>query len=106
MRRCYKCNKKKNDDFILCEKCAKKIESIIKTKKNKANFNCILCKYFRKPDQCRQLMLDSQMGRVVWHCPTLSNLYYGKLIYYFPCNLIFKLQTKIWDYLSDKEYYQ
>lgn len=66
--------------------------------------NCILCKYCNKPDQCKQLMLDSQMGRIIWHCPTLSNLWYGKISYWFPFTLIYKLQTIIWNYWADKEY--
>ena len=36
MRRCYYCGIKKQDDDILCEKCAKEIEERIKkTKKQK-----------------------------------------------------------------------
>lgn len=34
MRRCYYCNTKKNDDNILCEKCAKELEERLKKKKD------------------------------------------------------------------------
>ena len=34
MKRCYKCGKKKDDDRILCEKCAKELEERIKEKSN------------------------------------------------------------------------
>ena len=34
----------------------------------------------------------------------LKQIWYGKLIYYFPFNIIYKLQTIIWDYQAAKEY--
>lgn len=34
----------------------------------------------------------------------MNKLYYRKLIYYFPFNLIFRLQALIWERRADKEY--
>lgn len=35
MRRCYYCGTKKQDDNILCEKCAKELEERLKEKKKR-----------------------------------------------------------------------
>ena len=61
--------------------------------------NCILCKYRNDEESCKKAIYSPN-----WHCPTLSNLYYGKLIYHFPCNLLHKVQRKVWDYKYDKYY--
>ena len=61
--------------------------------------NCILCKYRNDEQACWNAIMS-----VSWSCPTLSNLYYGKLIYHFPFNLIFRIQVMIWDYQAAKEY--
>ena len=37
MKRCYKCGKKKQDDMILCEKCAKELEQRLKKKHEREN---------------------------------------------------------------------
>lgn len=66
--------------------------------------NCILCKYRKSPIICKEIIMQSQRGMSSWHCPTLSNIYYGKLIYYFPFNLIFKIQVWVWGRRTDKEY--
>lgn len=34
MRRCYYCGAKKNDDMILCERCAKELDERLKEKKD------------------------------------------------------------------------
>ena len=61
--------------------------------------NCILCKYRKDEDACWAAIRSDK-----YRCPTLSNLWYGKLIYHFPFNLIFKIQVLIWERRTDKEY--
>lgn len=63
------------------------------------NINCILCKYRNDREGCHKVIYTSS-----WDCPSLSNLWYGKLSYWFPFTLIYKLQTKIWIYLANKQY--
>jgi hypothetical protein len=66
--------------------------------------NCILCKYRNDPKGCDDILLNSQVGFVDWHCPTLSNLWYGKLIKWFPFNLIFNIQLWFLIRESGKQY--
>ena len=63
------------------------------------NKNCILCKYRKDERACLDAIKSD-----AYHCPTLSNLWYGKLIYHFPFNLIFKIQVVIWGWRTDKEF--
>ena len=63
------------------------------------DINCILCKYKNNEKKCR-----SALNRYDWCCPSLSNIYYGKLINYFPFNVIQKIIDKIHD-LQAKNYY-
>lgn len=67
------------------------------------DINCIFCQYKNDPEGCQQILADSQAGKY-WNCPTISNVYYGKLIYRFPFNIIFKIQRMIWDYRAAKEF--
>ena len=34
----------------------------------------------------------------------MKDLYYNKLIYYFPFNLIFKIQVWLWERRADREF--
>ena len=63
------------------------------------NKNCILCKYRNDEQACWDAIRSDE-----YCCPTFSKLYYGKLIYRFPFNLLFKIQLMIWDYRNAKEY--
>lgn len=53
------------------------------------DFNCILCRYRNDENKCYKVITENNL----WHCPSLSNIYYGKLIKYFPFNIIDKLMT-------------
>ena len=64
-----------------------------------SNLNCMFCKYYKDFDKCQDSVYD-----VNWKCPTIINIYYGKMIHYFPFNIIFKIQTFIWEKRADKEY--
>lgn len=55
------------------------------------DFNCILCKYRNDKNKCHEKILNS----LTWHCPTLSNIYYGKLIKWFPFNIFEKIRTEV-----------
>lgn len=55
------------------------------------NFNCILCKYCNNEIGCNKVISENNL----WHCPSLSNIYYGRLIKYFPFNIIDKVNTYI-----------
>ena len=68
------------------------------------DLNCIFCKYFNDKEGCKQIILLSMYGKTVWRCPTITNYYYGKMIYHFPFNIIFKIQRFIWEKRADKEY--
>ena len=52
--------------------------------------NCILCKYNFNKEKC-----INNIQTINWHCPSLSNLYYGTLIRYYPFKLIYKIQLKL-----------
>ena len=68
------------------------------------NKKCNLCEYRKNPEICRNIVAEGIHGVSTWHCPTLSNYYYGHLIYIFPFNLIFKIQVLIWEHkLKRKE---
>lgn len=55
------------------------------------NFNCILCKYCNNEIGCNKVISENNL----WHCPSLSNIYYGRLIKYFPFKIIDKVNTYI-----------
>ena len=54
------------------------------------NLQCILCKYKNNEQACHNAIYSSS-----WTCPTLSNIYYGKLIDWFPFNIFHHIKTKI-----------
>ena len=64
-----------------------------------SDLQCILCKYRKQPDKCVQMLHSDD-----WHCPTLSNIYYGKLVKWFPFNIFDKIQNKIQEKLNNKYY--
>ena len=39
MRRCYKCGAKKQDDLILCEKCAEELDKKLEEAKKEKHWN-------------------------------------------------------------------
>lgn len=55
------------------------------------NFNCILCKCRNNKIGCNKEISENNL----WHCPSLSNIYYGILIKYFTFNIIDKVKTYI-----------
>ena len=63
-----------------------------------SDLNCIFCKYYRDLDKCQDTVYDEN-----WHCPTITNIYYKKMIKHFPFNIIFKIQVFIWEKRADKE---
>ena len=64
------------------------------------DFNCILCKYHNDKNKCHEKILNSP----TWHCPTLSNIYYGKLIKWFPFNVYQKIKDEISSKKREKYY--
>ena len=64
------------------------------------NFQCILCKHKHNEESCHEAIYSSS-----WTCPTLSNIYYGKLINWFPFNIFYNIQNKIKD-KKKTEYYE
>ena len=44
------------------------------------DLNCIFCKHFNNKKGCEQIMILSMYGKTVWHCPTITNYYYGKML--------------------------
>lgn len=60
-----------------------------------SKLNCIFCKYYKDLDKCQDTVYDNN-----WRCPTIINIYYGKMIKYFPFNIIYKISCKIKDIQS------
>ena len=56
----------------------------------KSDIQCILCKYRKNPKMCVEKLHDYDN----WDCPTLSNIWYGKLANWFPFNIIYKIQLR------------
>ena len=63
------------------------------------DFNCILCKYHNDKNKCYEKIYSS-----TWNCPTLSNIYYGKLIKWFPFNFYQKIKDEINNKKREKYY--
>ena len=63
------------------------------------DFNCILCKYHNDKNKCHEKIYSP-----TWHCPTLSNIYYGKLIKWFPFNVYQKIKDEISNKKLEKYY--
>ena len=64
-----------------------------------SDLQCILCKYRKNPKECIKAIHSNN-----WNCPTLSNIWYGKLIKWFPFNIIDFIQWKIYFKRAEKEY--
>ncbi len=62
-------------------------------------YNCILCKYnkYNKDETfaCFNYVEKDEQGYPKYKCPSLTNIYYGKIINHFPFKQIHKLSTKI-----------
>lgn len=70
-------------------------------------YNCILCKYnkYNKDnDSCFNHREKDEYGYPVGGCKSLSNIYYGKIIKWFPFNIIHKIINKIQWEQADKYY--
>lgn len=61
-------------------------------------FNCILCKYNKynkNNDNCFDHRPKDENGYPIGECPSLSNIYYGKLVKWFPFNIVQKIVDEI-----------
>ena len=71
-------------------------------------YNCILCKYNKynkSNDSCWNHQEKDGYGYPVEECKSLSNIYYGKIIKWFPFNIIHKIINKIqWEQAN--KYYE
>lgn len=65
----------------------------------KKDINCILCKYKNNEKKCY-----NAIHRRDWRCPTLSNIYYGKIVKYFPFNFVQKVIDKVQDIKTENYY--
>lgn len=63
-------------------------------------FECILCKYRNNKKACHKAIFSNN-----WHCPTLQNIYYGKVIEYQPFKAIQNIIDKF-TYRKEKMYYR
>ena len=62
-------------------------------------FECILCKYRNNQKACDKAIFSKN-----WHCPTLQNIYYGKVIKHQPFKTIQDIIDKF-TYRKEKMYY-
>ena len=70
-------------------------------------YNCILCKYnkYNKgDDSCWNHQEKDKYGYPLGKCMSLSNIYYGKIIKWFPFNVIDKIASEILWKRADKYY--
>ena len=70
-------------------------------------YNCILCKYnkYNKgDDSCWNHQEKDEYGCPLGKCMSLSNIYYGKIIKWFPFNVIDKIASEILWKRADKYY--
>lgn len=71
-------------------------------------YSCIFCKYkkYNKNNDygCMDTWEKDEYGYPMGKCNSLSNIYYGKLIRYFPFNLLYEIRLKI-DSIKAKKYY-
>ena len=63
------------------------------------DYNCFFCKYRKDPEGCQEQVFNAN-----WRCPSISNIWYGKMIKHFPFNLIFKIQLWFLIRKADKEF--
>lgn len=71
-------------------------------------YNCILCKYNKynkNGDECWNHRDKDEYGYSVGECNSLSNIYYGKIIKFFPFKQIDDLKSKI-SYKKQEKYYK
>lgn len=61
---------------------------------------CMFCKYKNNKDECNDKIFNDHN----WNCPTISNIYYGKIIKWFPFNIIDKIISDIKWKSADKYY--
>lgn len=70
-------------------------------------YNCILCKYnkFNKDgDSCFNHKEKDEYGYTIGECKSLSNIYYGTIIKFFPFKQIHSLKTRF-DYWKCDKYF-
>ena len=70
-------------------------------------YNCILCKYNKynkNGDNCYNHREKDEYGYPLGKCMSLSNIYYGKIIKWFPFNVIDKIASEILWKRADKYY--
>lgn len=63
------------------------------------DIQCIFCKYKNDEDRCREAVFDFD-----YHCPTLSNIFYGKIIKLPIIKQIYNVCDRINDYFVCKKY--
>ena len=69
-------------------------------------YNCILCKYNKynkNGDSCFNHQEKDEYGYPIVECKSLSNVYYGTLIKYFPFKQIYNICTEI-TYKKEEKY--
>ncbi len=69
-------------------------------------YNCILCKYNKynkNGDSCFNHQEKDEYGYPIVECKSLSNVYYGTLIKYFPFKQIHNIRTEI-AYKKEEKY--
>lgn len=64
-----------------------------------SNFQCILCKYKNDETKCMEATQNTN-----FRCPSLSNIFYGKIIKIPIIKQIYKICTKIRNYYLMKKY--
>lgn len=65
----------------------------------KPDLQCILCRYRKDIEKCVKVQHNP-----TWHCPTLLNIYYGKVIKHQPFKAVQNIIDEI-NYKKDKDYY-
>ena len=74
----------------------------------KQKYNCIFCKYRKLNKNHDYACIDSwekdEYGYPIGECNSLSNIWYGKIIKWFPFNIIHKIINKIQWEQADKYY--
>ena len=71
-------------------------------------YNCILCeynKYNKDGDSCFDHQEKDEYGYPIGECKSLSNIYYGTVLKFFPFKQIHALKTKF-DYWKCDKYYE
>lgn len=63
------------------------------------DIQCIFCKYKNDEDKCREAVFDYD-----YHCPTLSNIFYGKIIKFPVIKQIYSICYRIHAYFENKRF--